>query len=177
MSGGTEAFPDLGRHCQNPDCHQLDFLPFTCDSCHKVFCVEHRLTKSHSCSSPNHNSRQVHICNLCSSSIETTGTNKEEEIKLIIEKHENSPNCDPSKKKKSRCPVNRCKQILTFSNNSVCKKCRIKVCLLHRFPADHGCGSFGKSGNFLLAFAAKNEKDCGTREGSICNSPPSVKAC
>lgn len=36
MGGGTEAFPDLGRHCQLSDCHQLDFLPFTCHACHKV---------------------------------------------------------------------------------------------------------------------------------------------
>lgn len=36
MGGGTEAFPDLGSHCQHQDCHQLDFLPFKCDGCHKV---------------------------------------------------------------------------------------------------------------------------------------------
>lgn len=36
-SGGTEAFPDLGKHCQHVDCHQLDFLPFTCDGCKQVF--------------------------------------------------------------------------------------------------------------------------------------------
>lgn len=36
-SGGTEAFPDLGKHCQLLDCHQLDFLPFTCDGCKQVF--------------------------------------------------------------------------------------------------------------------------------------------
>jgi hypothetical protein len=35
-SGGTEAFPDLGKHCQHLDCHQLDFLPFTCDGCKQV---------------------------------------------------------------------------------------------------------------------------------------------
>ena len=37
MGGGTEAFPDLGQHCQNPDCNQLDFLPFKCDGCQKVY--------------------------------------------------------------------------------------------------------------------------------------------
>ncbi|XP_040868754.1 uncharacterized protein [Glycine max] len=35
-SGGTEAFPDLGKHCQHRDCNQLDFLPFTCDGCQQV---------------------------------------------------------------------------------------------------------------------------------------------
>ena len=36
MGGGTEAFPDLGQHCQHSDCNQLDFLPFNCDGCQKV---------------------------------------------------------------------------------------------------------------------------------------------
>lgn len=36
MGKGTEAFPDLGEHCKHEDCNQLDFLPFTCDGCHKV---------------------------------------------------------------------------------------------------------------------------------------------
>ncbi|EMS59687.1 Zinc finger AN1 domain-containing stress-associated protein 17 [Triticum urartu] len=39
---GTEAFPDLGAHCDKEDCNQLDFLPFDCDGCGKVFCAEHR---------------------------------------------------------------------------------------------------------------------------------------
>lgn len=34
--GGTEAFPDLGKHCSEELCHQLDFLPFKCDACSKV---------------------------------------------------------------------------------------------------------------------------------------------
>lgn len=36
MGGGTEAFPDLGRHCQHSECKQLDFLPFNCNGCRKV---------------------------------------------------------------------------------------------------------------------------------------------
>ncbi|XVE67996.1 hypothetical protein DITRI_Ditri09bG0033000 [Diplodiscus trichospermus] len=49
MAGGTEAFPDLGKHCQHSACHQLDFLPFICEGCHKVFCLEHRSYRSHEC--------------------------------------------------------------------------------------------------------------------------------
>lgn len=29
-------FPDLGRHCSEESCYQLDFLPFKCDGCKKV---------------------------------------------------------------------------------------------------------------------------------------------
>lgn len=35
-TGGTEAFPDLGKHCQHSECNQLDFLPFQCSACQKV---------------------------------------------------------------------------------------------------------------------------------------------
>ncbi|KAK6490334.1 AN1-type zinc finger protein 1-like [Huso huso] len=41
---------DIGRHCVVEDCKQKDFLPFICDGCSEVFCVEHRRRDSHSCS-------------------------------------------------------------------------------------------------------------------------------
>ncbi|PIK47571.1 putative AN1-type zinc finger protein 2B-like isoform X1 [Apostichopus japonicus] len=31
-------FPDLGQHCSNSSCKQLDFLPMKCDACSKIFC-------------------------------------------------------------------------------------------------------------------------------------------
>ncbi|CAK6970248.1 AN1-type zinc finger protein 1 [Scomber scombrus] len=41
---------DIGKHCQIDLCHQQDFLPFVCDSCSGVFCIEHRSREAHSCS-------------------------------------------------------------------------------------------------------------------------------
>ncbi|KAI4351504.1 hypothetical protein L6164_005870 [Bauhinia variegata] len=187
MGGGTEAFPDLGKHCQHLDCNQLDFLPFTCDGCHKVFCLEHRSFKSHSCPKSDDKSRKVVVCETCSMAIETTGYNGEDE-KAILEKHEKSGNCDPRKKKKPVCPVRRCKEVLTFSNTSTCKTCQMKVCLKHRFPADHDCkrvapprslsssvaaAAGGRwTDRFLAALASRNGKDC-AKNGSRSNSPPS----
>ncbi|KAG9348018.1 hypothetical protein JZ751_004037 [Albula glossodonta] len=40
---------DIGEHCNIQSCHQKDFLPFVCDYCSGVFCVEHRSRESHSC--------------------------------------------------------------------------------------------------------------------------------
>ncbi|XP_069456825.1 AN1-type zinc finger protein 1 [Ovis canadensis] len=40
---------DVGRHCQVERCRRLDFLPFVCDGCSGVFCLEHRSRESHSC--------------------------------------------------------------------------------------------------------------------------------
>lgn len=215
MGGGTEAFPDLGAHCQHPDCHQLDFLPFHCDACRKVhplacvcllcfvymylckpfnlgvsimqvFCVEHRSHKSHQCPKSDHNSRKVVVCEICSTSIETTGHDE----KVLLEKHRSSGGCDPANKRKPTCPVRRCKQVLTFSNTSTCKTCQLKVCLKHRFPVDHACGRGSAAtttssvagrwnDKFLVALASRNGKDCGkTGRGSVSPpSTPSIKAC
>ncbi|XP_009335823.2 zinc finger AN1 domain-containing stress-associated protein 12 [Pyrus x bretschneideri] len=192
MTGGTEAFPDLGRHCQLSDCHQLDFLPFQCDGCRKVFCVEHRSYKSHECPKSDHNSRKVVVCEICSASVETTGCDDEQDHKLLLEKHAKSGNCDPKNKKKPTCPVRRCKETLTFSNTSTCKTCHTKVCLKHRFPADHVCrkqtaaqplllAGNGVSWNdrFMAAFASRKGKECGKSERdskSSASSAPSVRA-
>ncbi|KAJ8647246.1 hypothetical protein MRB53_000269 [Persea americana] len=68
-------------------------------------------------------------------SMERVGVMEEEEV--ILEQHVRSGDCNPSNKKKPRCPVKRCKQVLTFSNTTTCKICTQKVCLSHRFPSDH----------------------------------------
>lgn len=41
---------DIGKHCQIDSCNQKDFLPFVCDLCSGVFCLEHRSREAHSCS-------------------------------------------------------------------------------------------------------------------------------
>ncbi|XP_026860160.2 AN1-type zinc finger protein 1 isoform X1 [Electrophorus electricus] len=40
---------DIGKHCNIESCNQKDFLPFVCDSCSGVFCLEHRSRDSHCC--------------------------------------------------------------------------------------------------------------------------------
>ncbi|CAN1153358.1 Zinc finger AN1 domain-containing stress-associated protein 12 [Linum perenne] len=182
MSGGTEAFPDLGRHCQHHECHQLDFLPFTCEGCQQVFCLEHRSYKAHTCPKSDHNSRKVVVCDVCSTSIEITGRGQGDD-KAILEKHDKSGECDPTKKKKPTCAVRRCKEILTFSNTCVCKTCQIKVCLKHRFPADHHCkkpspaNPTSISSRFLLAFASRNAKDCCKNDNhSFPMAPSSIRS-
>lgn len=148
---------------------------------HQVFCLDHRSCKAHECPKPDHNSRKVVVCETCSTSIEITGHHGEEE-KLILERHEKSGECDPKKKKKPTCPVKRCREILTFSNTSTCKTCQIKVCLKHRFPADHACkrnsSSSSSENKFLIALASRIGNDCG-KKGRSSKSPtssPSVKA-
>lgn len=40
---------DIGKHCQINSCNLKDFLPFVCDFCSGVFCLEHRSREAHSC--------------------------------------------------------------------------------------------------------------------------------
>ncbi|GAB1601925.1 AN1-type zinc finger protein 1-like [Argonauta hians] len=45
--------PQLGTHCQVPGCNLLDFLPFECPDCSKIFCQQHRSPDAHNCSKCN----------------------------------------------------------------------------------------------------------------------------
>ncbi|EED18315.1 AN1 zinc finger protein [Talaromyces stipitatus ATCC 10500] len=42
----------IGRNCQYEYCHQLDFLPFRCESCRGTFCSDHRTEAAHKCTHP-----------------------------------------------------------------------------------------------------------------------------
>ncbi|KAM4543991.1 AN1-type zinc finger protein 1 [Fundulus diaphanus] len=40
---------EIGKHCQVNSCNLKDFLPFVCDSCSGVYCLQHRSREAHSC--------------------------------------------------------------------------------------------------------------------------------
>lgn len=40
---------DLGQHCSFYGCNQLDFLPFECDGCSRIYCLDHRGRTAHGC--------------------------------------------------------------------------------------------------------------------------------
>ncbi|KQJ90117.1 zinc finger AN1 domain-containing stress-associated protein 17 [Brachypodium distachyon] len=158
---GTEAFPELGAHCDREDCNQLDFLPFDCDGCGKVFCAEHRTYRGHGCARAADQGRTVVVCEACGDAIErpaAAGGGREKTDAEILEAHARSRRgCDPARKRKPRCPAPRCKETLTFSNTSECKGCGQKLCLRHRFPADHACARVSPAG----AAAAARRKGAG----------------
>jgi predicted nucleic acid binding AN1-type Zn finger protein len=135
---GTELFPDLGAQCDDPECNQLDFLPFQCDGCGGFFCAAHRTYLDHGCAKTADEGRTVVVCPDCGDSIERTAPGQQDE-KAILEAHVRSRRCGPARKRKPQCPARRCKEALTFCNTTQCKGCRLKVCLKHRFPADHDC--------------------------------------
>ncbi|CAN1173004.1 Zinc finger AN1 and C2H2 domain-containing stress-associated protein 11 [Linum perenne] len=136
---GTPAFPDLGKHCFVEDCKQLDFLPFTCDRCRQVFCLQHRSYIKHNCPTPDKNDVTVVVCPLCAKGVRLIGN---EDPNISWENHVNTE-CDPSNyekvTKKPKCPVKGCREALTFSNTIKCRDCTKDHCLKHRFGPDHTC--------------------------------------
>ncbi|KAL4607984.1 hypothetical protein ACB092_09G215300 [Castanea dentata] len=142
---GTPEFPDLGKHCSFDDCKLIDFLPFTCDRCRQVFCLEHRSYIKHSCPNADRQDVTVVICPLCAKGVRLI---PDEDPNITWETHVNTE-CDPSNyekvTKKKKCPVPGCKDILTFSNTIKCRDCLVDHCLKHRFGPDHKCPGPKKS--------------------------------
>lgn len=50
---------NIGMHCSIKDCNKLDFLPFECEGCSQVFCLEHKSRTVHDCSNTNFESKTV----------------------------------------------------------------------------------------------------------------------
>ncbi|XP_072986828.1 zinc finger AN1 and C2H2 domain-containing stress-associated protein 16-like [Typha latifolia] len=142
---GTPEFPNLGKHCSVDDCKQIDFLPFTCDRCKQVFCLQHRSYTEHLCPNANQNDVTVLVCPLCAKGVRLIPN---EDPNITWDTHVNS-DCDPSNyqkaTKKKRCPVPGCKETLTFSNTIRCRDCTNDHCLKHRFGPDHKCPGPKKS--------------------------------
>eukprot|EP00927_Polykrikos_kofoidii_P067676 TRINITY_DN63124_c0_g1_i1.p1 TRINITY_DN63124_c0_g1~~TRINITY_DN63124_c0_g1_i1.p1 ORF type:complete len:252 (+),score=35.39 TRINITY_DN63124_c0_g1_i1:67-756(+) len=125
-------------HCGVARCHQLDFLPFTCNACKGVYCKDHFAYASHSCTSADKSSVQVILCPICSESIRITAS---EDPNATWERHfEQSCRQAPKVKQgPKRCPVQGCKEQLGPSNRIECKRCGTTVCLKHRAQEDHPC--------------------------------------
>ena len=59
----------LGKHCEAAHCHQLDFLPFTCDACGQVYCLDHRSYMAHNCSEAAGRETATLVCPLCAKAV------------------------------------------------------------------------------------------------------------
>jgi hypothetical protein len=151
---GTEFFPDLGVPCDEPECIQLDFLPFVCDGCGGSFCAAHRKYRDHGCAKADDPGRTVVVCPDCGDSIEWAAPGQDD--REILDAHARSRRCDPARKRgpPPQCPAPLCREALTVSNAMQCKGCGLKVCLKHRFPADHACAGAAAAGGCTASSAS-----------------------
>mmetsp|Transcript_25932 Transcript_25932/g.42570 ORF Transcript_25932/g.42570 Transcript_25932/m.42570 type:complete len:158 (-) Transcript_25932:149-622(-) len=128
--------PDLGKHCEL--CRQLDFLPFECEGCSKLYCVEHRTRDAHKCTAPKVDS-VVPTCPLCN---QIFAISKSEDPNIIISKHIDA-GCQ-SKPTETRTKSNKCSHKGCHSVELIpirCKHCSKVYCVRHRYADVHDCGS------------------------------------
>lgn len=120
--------------CALPTCNRDEFLPFECDMCQKVYCLDHRTYAAHSCPKAAGKDCRVIICPLCKNSVRVV---PEEDVNATFDRHRRSPDC--AKKEKKRCPAKGCKETLGIANTFKCDRCGQDVCLKHRYEDDHPC--------------------------------------
>ncbi|KAL8432415.1 hypothetical protein Efla_000192 [Eimeria flavescens] len=132
---------DKGMPCSDPLCKQRDFLPFHCNKCDMVFCLEHYLPDCHSCPKKQVGDRRVYVCPSCLDVVRLVELETDEDAAL-----RHRPQCKPElreqreqAKKGRTCPVKGCRERLTAITSYECPNCHVDVCLKHRLKEDHDC--------------------------------------
>ncbi|XP_003124293.1 AN1-type zinc finger protein 2A [Sus scrofa] len=136
-------FPDLGKHCSEETCRQLDFLPLRCDACKQDFCKDHFACAAHNCPLAYKKDVQVPVCPLCNSPVPVR---KGELADAVVGAHmdggcKSRPRRD-EKVFRHRCSRGGCrrKEVLPVA----CGQCHGSFCIQHRHPLDHGCSREGR---------------------------------
>ncbi|KAK4548210.1 hypothetical protein LTR36_010079 [Oleoguttula mirabilis] len=116
----------IGAHCQMTFCHQLDFLPFRCDSCKGKFCLDHRTETAHQCPKAGEWARRRVQAQQTSSNRAYTPTPKPS-----ILTHE------------QQCSDPACKTLINtpLVTGVHCDKCNRSYCLKHRLTYEHNCAN------------------------------------
>lgn len=126
-------FSNLGKHCAYASCKQLDFLPFTCNNCKQVTCLEHRSVRKHECKKLMQASTVT--CLLCGLILPVP---LETSVDIVMDQHIFDGCKKPQSVKPFKCGHKGCK--VKSSQTIHCKYCDRNFCLGHRFPDDHKCG-------------------------------------
>lgn len=141
-------FPHLGEHCEEPTCRLLDFLPFRCDSCKKIFCKDHINYFKHSCEKAAERSKdfQVPLCPLCNTPVPyKRGELPDNAMSAHIDRDCKSDPAEERRRKiySNKCSMKGCKQkeLIPFT----CQKCRLNYCIRHRHETDHNCDTIAPS--------------------------------
>ncbi|KAM6155811.1 AN1-type zinc finger protein 2A [Rhynchocyon petersi] len=132
-------FPDLGKHCSEKTCRQLDFLPVTCSACKQDFCKDHASFAAHRCPFAFKKDVHVPVCPLCSCPVPVK---KGELPDVVVGEHMDqdcryNPGQHNEKIFKHRCSQQGCrrKEMLPV----ICEECKGSFCIRHRHPLDHDC--------------------------------------
>lgn len=122
MDGGdVEA---IGAHCQYTYCHQLDFLPFRCESCKGTFCLDHRTESGHACAKAGAWAAARRQATTLSSGTSTSTPPRKATLQTA-----------------TQCSHPICKSFVNThtSVGVTCTNCNRTYCLKHRLREDHDC--------------------------------------
>jgi len=134
--------PELGKHCSyislasSQPCNLLDFLPFTCDNCKKIYCEEHRLAQDHNCDTIY--DKIIPTCPVCNQIIYIKTS---QDVNIEVNKHINAgcPKVTQPEMRKFSCTVSGCKS--KELQRIVCPQCKKEFCSTHKYVTAHDCVS------------------------------------
>ncbi len=148
----------VGKHCEVTNCKQLDFLPFKCDGCQKVFCAEHRKYESHKCGTPKVKDKVVPTCPLCSKPVSVKDG---EDINKVIDSHITA-GCKDERQERiftNQCTMKGCKKAELVP--ITCKQCKNKFCLQVRdYNATVSDFIVASSTTWSQMFSSSSRQDC-----------------
>lgn len=128
----------IGKHCDVPHCHQLDFLPAKCDKCGMITCGEHISPRAHKCKNASQGDRRVPQCPVCQKLVRLQpGTDANDCVELHIRSGCTKLIASTGKSSSKRCRHPRCR--VKPLRPIVCDQCHKGFCAGHRFPDEHHC--------------------------------------
>mmetsp|Transcript_6921 Transcript_6921/g.12240 ORF Transcript_6921/g.12240 Transcript_6921/m.12240 type:complete len:323 (-) Transcript_6921:34-1002(-) len=132
-----DGFDIVGGRCSLDTCREHDFLPFKCEFCSRQYCQKHAEPACHECEKvPKSRGVLAAICPLCRSTVKWDDKDSTEEA--AMQAHQKTCQAKASEQK-DICPAENCKTKLTAMNSLTCEKCKVRVCLTHRFEDAHAC--------------------------------------
>ncbi len=122
-------FAHLGTRCSVSYCQQHDFLPFTCDACKQIFCLEHRQYIDHNCQSFQKQDKVVPICPLCEQPVPWYPV-EAKTVDEVVDHHIRAQKCPKVHRRVKNneailCQASSCKHTASLK----CKFCRKYLCL------------------------------------------------
>ena len=118
---------NIGHRCALRDCNKLDFLPFTCGACERIYCLDHRTYSGHSCSDAKKFNVQVFVCPLCKGGVRVEAAGPD----AAFAYHESSGECARSRAINARtptCGAPKCKKRLGQGLQATCRECGKNFC-------------------------------------------------
>jgi predicted nucleic acid binding AN1-type Zn finger protein len=110
-------------------------LPFTCQYCSLVTCLDHRSQTAHDCSIQPKQATTV-PCPLCSRILPVRlGL----EANIVVDEHIQKGCKQISSVRTQSCSLKRCSTKSLPGSLVRCGSCRTEHCLRHRLPEDHNC--------------------------------------